>query len=290
MARIQGGNAAVRMFSAAGARAVTGAGPCRLEVHGGTLAAAGGGSVHPDDDVAVKELLATAAVHGQVQPLLVRWLTMTGEQRYFELVAEPGRSDDAQVVVHGWDVTAHVEHQEVLEHLALHDPLTGLANRILFEERVRDELRRRGRTGQDVAVLYADLDGFKAVNDTWGHAAGDLLLATLADRLRDCLRPGDILARLGGDEFAVCCPDLSGAEDALAVAHRVVDEVTSPVMVGSTFVRVSVGVGVALAVDDEPTDGARLIARADLAMYAAKHAGRARVTLAPPPVSGREVG
>jgi diguanylate cyclase (GGDEF)-like protein len=260
---------------------VAGDGPVFLRVEGDALIAPFDGAMHVDDARAVRQIIMS--IDGAAnEPVLVRWLMPDREQRFLELVFLPGSTGATKdIVVHGWEVTAHVRNMQALEHLALHDPLTGLANRVLFEERVRDELRRRGRTGRAVAVVYADLDGFKEINDTWGHAAGDILLTTLADRLRDCVRPGDVVARLGGDEFAICCPDLAGAEDALAVAHRLIDDATAPVAVGSTLVRVSVAVGVALADDDEPEDGAQLIARADFAMYAAKSTGRARVALAP---------
>ncbi|MFL6237949.1 MAG: diguanylate cyclase domain-containing protein [Actinomycetes bacterium] len=266
-----------------------------FRVDGVLLRAPFGGAPHPEDHGLVRTWLTTSPSesHG---PLVVRWLLPDGEQRFFE-IAGPTIAVDG-VEVHGWDVTHHIRLRETLEHLALHDPLTGLVNRVLFGERVHDELRRRLRTGREVAVLFADLDGFKQVNDAWGHAGGDLLLTTLADRLRETVRPGDIVARLGGDEFAICCPDLSSLDDAVAVANRVIDCVTAPVPIGSTLVRVTVAVGIALADTDEPGEGAELIARADLAMYAAKAEGRARVAVAPPAyegalsseVSGRESG
>jgi diguanylate cyclase (GGDEF)-like protein len=281
---------ALPMISAATRRSpVTGDGPVFLRVEGDNVVGRSGapdGALDPDDHLAVKELLGSLDERDS-DPVLVRWLRPSGEQRYLELIFLRGR--DGAPAVYGWDVTAHVRQQRALEHLALHDPLTGLANRVLFGERVRDELRRRARTGSDVAIVYADLDGFKEINDTWGHAAGDLLLTTLADRLRECVRPGDIVARLGGDEFAICCPDLFGVDDALAVAHRLIDDATAPVTIGSALVRVSVAVGVALADGDEPVDGAQLLARADLAMYAAKNSGRARVALAPSAQENREV-
>jgi diguanylate cyclase (GGDEF)-like protein len=264
---------------------MAGDGPIFLGLKDDALIAPFEGALHPDDDLAVKALLSLDA---EVRdPVLVRWLTATGDERYFEVAIV--RSHGKQATVHSWEVTAHIRQQQVLEHLALHDPLTGLANRVLFKERVRDELRRRVRTDRDVAVVYADLDGFKEINDTWGHAAGDVVLTTLADRLRECVRPGDVVARLGGDEFAICCPDLSGIEDAMAVAHRLVDDSTAPVAIGSTLVRVSVAVGIALAEPDEPADGAKLIARADLAMYAAKSEGQARVAVAPTAAEDRAV-
>jgi diguanylate cyclase (GGDEF)-like protein len=270
----------------AGGPSPRGTGPLFLRVESGQLVSPHGGVLHPDDEVAVKELLESSG-HPRRAPLRVRWLHSTGEQHDVEIVVLRG---GGRLAVYGWDVTAHVQQQSVLEHLALHDPLTGLANRVLFEERVRDELRRRDRTHSGVAVLYADLDGFKDVNDTWGHAAGDMLLTELADRLRGSVRPGDVVARLGGDEFAICCPDLSGEHDAMVVAHRVIDDITTPVPIGSALVRVSVALGVAMAGENEPEDGAQLIARADLAMYAAKGTGRARVAVAPVPEQVRHAG
>ena len=259
--------------------AVTGDGPVFLRAEDRTLMAPFGGALHPDDRRAVEDLFS-AATHQATGAVLVRWVMPGGELRYFELVLTSGRLG-SDPHVHAWDVSAHVRNQQALEHLALHDPLTGLPNRLFFEERVEEELRRRVRTRAKVAVLYADLDGFKQVNDTWGHAAGDILLTTLADRLREAVRPGDSVARLGGDEFALCCPDLSSVDDAVLVANRLIDDVTKPVAIGSALVRVSVAVGVALAEVADPAGGEELIARADLAMYAAKSAGRERVAVAP---------
>jgi diguanylate cyclase (GGDEF)-like protein len=232
--------------------------------------------VHPDDEVALKDLLQTRSPGIRS----IRVGAADGVVSYFELSVESAVRGRA--VLTGWDVTGHVHHRRGLERLALHDPLTGLANRLLFGERLHDELRRRRRTGANMAVMYADLDGFKAVNDTWGHRAGDLLLTALASRVRSCLRPGDVLARLGGDEFGICCPDIADHDAALVVAHRVVEEATAPFNLGGAVVRVSISIGVAMAGDDDVGDyGGRLLARADLAMYAAKQSGKERVAVAP---------
>jgi diguanylate cyclase (GGDEF)-like protein len=254
-------------------------GPVFLRLVGDRLIAPFGGALHAEDEGTIKRLLG--AVHRDLTPaVLVRWLMPSGELRYLEIAFAPGR-DGEPASVHAWEVTAHVRSQQTLEHLALHDALTGLANQLLFRQRVADELRRRMRTERHVAVLYADLDGFKQVNDTWGHAAGDILLTTLADRLRNAVRPGDVVARLGGDEFAICCPDIRGPEDALVIAHRVVDDVTAPIALESNLLRVSVAVGVALDDVAGSDDASELIARADLAMYAAKSSGLERVAIAP---------
>src|SRR3954447_10140592 len=160
--------------------------------------------------------------------------------------------------------------KEQLRHQALHDPLTSLPNRTLFLDRARHAVDTAGRTGVYPAVLYLDLDGFKPVNDTFGHEAGDVLLRTVADRLRGCLRPADTAARLGGDEFVVL---LNGPIDRLGVA-RVVERIRAqldvPVLLGEGVVTtVGASIGVALG-DVETLDADTLVRHADVAMYAAK--------------------
>jgi diguanylate cyclase (GGDEF)-like protein len=160
--------------------------------------------------------------------------------------------------------------KEQLRHQALHDPLTGLPNRTLFLDRVRHAVDTAGRTRVWPAVLYLDLDGFKPVNDTFGHEAGDVLLRTVADRLRGCLRPADTAARLGGDEFVIL---LNGPIDRFGVA-RVVERIRTqldvPVLLGEGVVTtVGASIGVALG-DDGIPDADALVRNADIAMYAAK--------------------
>src|SRR3954462_12072587 len=160
--------------------------------------------------------------------------------------------------------------KEQLRHQALHDPLTGLPNRTLFLDRVRHAVDAAGRTQVWPAVLYLDLDGFKPVNDTFGHEAGDVLLRTVADRLRGCLRPADTAARLGGDEFVVL---LNGPIDRLGVA-RVVERIRAqldvPVLLGEGVVT-TVGASIGVALGDHTTpDADTLIRHADIAMYGAK--------------------
>src|SRR3954453_6827047 len=160
--------------------------------------------------------------------------------------------------------------KEQLRHQALHDPLTGLPNRTLFLDRVRHAVDTAGRSGIWPAVLYLDLDGFKPVNDTFGHEAGDVLLRTVADRLRGCLRPADTAARLGGDEFVVL---LNGPIDRFGV-DRVIDRVRAqldvPVLLGDGVVT-TVGASIGVALGDHTTpDADTLVRHADIAMYAAK--------------------
>jgi diguanylate cyclase (GGDEF)-like protein len=163
-----------------------------------------------------------------------------------------------------------IEHKRIetaLAHRALHDPLTGLPNRALFVDRLRLALNRLGRTRTCLAVLFLDLDGFKGINDTLGHAAGDQFLVEVAHRLCGVLRGGDTAARLGGDEFVVLCEDVGGPAEARLIAGRVVEEVPG-----------GVSVGVALACDVQ--DPEALLRAADASMYAAKRAGGGRFVLA----------
>ncbi len=176
------------------------------------------------------------------------------------------------------------ELQEQLSHQAFHDSLTNLANRSLFSDRIDHALLRRSRTGKPVAVLFIDLDDFKAVNDTLGHSAGDQLLIGVADRLRTSLRRPDTAARLGGDEFAVLIEDIDAPGEAEAVAERIFAALVEPFAIAGQSVTVHASIGV--AVSDDATDSAsRLMRHADVAMYAAKGAGKHRHVLF---VSGME--
>ena len=158
--------------------------------------------------------------------------------------------------------------ESCLAHRALHDPLTHLPNRALVSDRLRLALSRLRRTQTSLAVLFLDLDGFKAINDALGHSAGDRFLVEVADRLRGVLRGGDTAARLGGDEFVVLCEDVAGIDEARGIAARVVEELPG-----------GVSVGVALAFDgtEEPE---ALVRAADAAMYVAKRSGGGRFELA----------
>ncbi|GIF64066.1 hypothetical protein Ais01nite_21010 [Asanoa ishikariensis] len=155
---------------------------------------------------------------------------------------------------------------------ARHDPLTGLASRGLFLEQLAQQLAIADGDGRTLAVLFLDLDRFKDINDSLGHAAGDQLLTLTADRITAQLRAGDTASRFGGDEFAVMLARVDRPQDAAGVARRIVTALAEPMRVADQWLRVSVSVGVALSSTDgqEP---AELVARADLAMYEAKHRG-----------------
>ena len=160
-----------------------------------------------------------------------------------------------------------------IRHQALHDGLTGLANRVLFRDRVEHAMERCRRTDGQVAILFLDLDDFKTLNDTHGHARGDEVLAAAAARVLEALRPSDTAARLGGDEFAVLIEDVVDEADAFAVAMRLVDALRRPLPLGHSTVRVAASIGVALGgTGGETTDD--LLRNADVAMYAAKQTSR----------------
>jgi diguanylate cyclase (GGDEF)-like protein len=165
--------------------------------------------------------------------------------------------------------------QQSLSRQANHDSLTGLANRAAFQARLQSALARPERRRGTQAVLLVDLDDFKDVNDTLGHAAGDKLLTVVAGRLREAVRPGDLVARLGGDEFALLLDDVSESGAALDVAQRVVVALAAPLEIDATWVRVGASVGLALRHDGSDPEG--LMREADVAMYTAKGRGKNRV-------------
>jgi diguanylate cyclase (GGDEF)-like protein/PAS domain S-box-containing protein len=168
------------------------------------------------------------------------------------------------------DVTARVELEGRLTHQALHDPLTGLSNRRLFADRLEHALRRRGQ--RELTVVLCDVDGFKDVNERFGHGVGDALLVEVATRLRDVAREGDTVARLGGDEFALLLED-TGPEGAREVADRIHGWLAAPVVLDGTTVTVSAGIGLAGA-GAEGATGEELLQHADVAVHHAKDAGR----------------
>ena len=161
--------------------------------------------------------------------------------------------------------------EQELSRLALHDSLTGLPNRVLFIDRLERALARADRRPRSLAVLFVDLDRFKAVNDTFGHQAGDRVLSEIASRLRSTIRPSDTVARLGGDEFALLCEDLPGPDAPVQVAERICSRLERPFRFGEDEVFVRASVGIALA--EGPAAAMDLLRDADDAMYTAKERG-----------------
>lgn len=182
------------------------------------------------------------------------------------------------VMVHAEDVTERTAHEQRLRHQAMHDPLTGLPNRMLFDDRLNQAFEAAHRDGTALSVLFLDLDGFKDVNDTRGHQCGDRALEEVARRLQGALRKSDTVARLGGDEFAVLLPGC-GENGAVLTAAKLMDGFTQPCQVDQEVLQIGASIGVAayLGPHDEP---AQLVRRADAAMYRAK-GSRSGIVIAP---------
>ena len=187
-----------------------------------------------------------------------------------------------RLVSHGVlvDITNRKMLEEQLEYQAFHDPLTGLANRALFRDRVEQALKRRDRSDEGLAVLLLDLDAFKTINDSLGHIAGDQLLVIAAERLRAVVRPSDTISRLGGDEFAILLDGTDDTDSTLGVAQRILDGLSGNVLLEGRQVTLRASVGVAFGrTNDSVTD---LLRNADAAMYRAKSQGRGVVALFEP--------
>jgi len=176
------------------------------------------------------------------------------------------------------DITDRKRLEEQLTHQALHDPLTKLANRVLFRDRVEHALSRAVRKQTPLAVMFLDLDNFKAVNDSLGHAAGDELLVCVTERLNACLRSSDTPARLGGDEFAILVEDMAQADEAVFIAERIRTLLRTPFIINGTEVFVGASIGIATAGNKRQTPE-ELLRNADVAMYMSKSNGRDRYTV-----------
>jgi diguanylate cyclase (GGDEF)-like protein/PAS domain S-box-containing protein len=176
------------------------------------------------------------------------------------------------------DVTERKSLEDQLTHQALHDPLTKLANRVLFRDRVEHALVRAKRKNARVAVLFLDLDNFKSVNDSLGHAAGDELLVSVTERLQACLRSSDTPARFGGDEFAVLVEEIDHTEGAVFIAERIRSVLAAPFSISGKdiFVGISIGIATTVTAEESPEE---LLRNADVAMYMSKSKGKDRYTV-----------
>lgn len=171
------------------------------------------------------------------------------------------------------DITKRKEAEAHIEHLAHYDSLTHLPNRALFADRLKHALVAGRRNNKKTALLFLDLDNFKLVNDTMGHLAGDLLLQSVANRLKSCVRESDTICRQGGDEFMILLPEVGGADDAETVTRKIIDGMKEPHRVGDKELVVTLSIGISISPDDA-TDDEMLIKHADDAMYIAKDSGR----------------
>ncbi|HEY2812659.1 MAG TPA: EAL domain-containing protein [Acidimicrobiales bacterium] len=234
--------------------------------------------VHRDDRDNVERAFNNALTRpGPVEAVEFRIRHADGTWRHFETLATNMLDDpDVQAVVtNSRDVSERVIAAEQVAYRALHDALTGLANRQLLLDRMDQGLGRARRRGAGLAVLYLDLDDFKLVNDGHGHAAGDELLVTVSERLRQAVRPGDTVARMGGDEFVILAEDIEDKAAAVAFAERIRVSIADLVVLGSHH-SIAVTVSVGIALDRGEATPELLLHDADAALYRAKALGKDR--------------
>lgn len=231
--------------------------------------------VHPDDAQRVREgeiaNIAGAGTHDQEYRVVwrdgtVRWLRETGDT----LRDGAGRAVRMMGTVR--DITEDKAREQRMLHLAFHDELTGLPNRAYFRMEIEDALARARRAGSLTALAFIDMDRFKPINDTHGHAMGNAVLAALAGRLRAAMRTSDFVARLGGDEFIVILEDLRAPADSAALADTLLAAIRTPIEIEGQALELDASIGIALYPLDADTPD-RLIEQADRAMYAAKAGG-----------------
>ena len=234
--------------------------------------------IHPDDRAATIEAYEAHWRTGEPLRAEYRMLTRDGVEVWLrdEAYAMPdenqiGRVSQGLLI----DVTDRKRLESKLIHDALHDPLTGLANRVLLRDHLERVLARQGRTDGTAALLFVDLDDFKRVNDSFGHAAGDQILVQVAERLVGAVRAEDVVARQSGDEFAILLGQVGSLDEAIHAAERLLRELRRPILLGGRSVIVGGSVGVALAAGQDATLE-ELVTQADAAMYAAKGAGKDR--------------
>jgi diguanylate cyclase (GGDEF)-like protein/PAS domain S-box-containing protein len=228
--------------------------------------------MHPDDVEPTLALMLAGTHHpAQMENFTTRYRHRDGSWRWLLWSA---RCDGDTWYAAARDVTDRMW----LERQALHDPLTRLPNRLLLMDRARQALMRLNRSSGVVALLFIDLDRFKAVNDNLGHEVGDQLLIGIADRLAEMMRDSDTVARLGGDEFVILAEDIENDGEALALAERVVETLEEPFQVGSADVSMLASVGVSVSHDPE-VDPEAMLREADVAMYRAKRRGGRRLEL-----------
>lgn len=222
----------------------------------------------------ISSALESSLTRGVSEPIACCLVHADGHHIPVELrMAATDIGIDSATLVLVEDRTEREAVEQRLRAIAHYDALTGLPNRVLLQDRLMQGFAAAARNARLLGLLVIDLDGFKAVNDGFGHSSGDTILRETAGRLSECLRSVDTLARIGGDEFVVVLPELSRREDAAVIAARLVNALRRPFAIDRVDARIGASIGISLY----PDDGAQidmLFARADAAMYAAKHAGR----------------
>ena len=215
---------------------------------------------------------------GQPKKGIIEPIDSASGTRWLQTDKVPYRDADGNIIgIIGFsiDITDRKQAEERIRQMAYHDSLTGLPNRKLFSDRLGIALAQTQRNKKEAGIAMLDLDNFKGVNDTLGHAAGDLLLKAVSERLSAALRKSDTVARIGGDEFVLILPNLKGTEAAAQVAQKIVDGFRKPFLIDTHQLVVTTSIGIAVYPNDG-TDEETLLKNADTAMYQAKEAGRDR--------------
>jgi diguanylate cyclase (GGDEF)-like protein/PAS domain S-box-containing protein len=245
------------------------------------------GAPYPREECPIYAAFTTGSTHSRDDEVFWR---KDGTSFPVEYTSTPILQDGEVVgaVVTFRDITERKALEEQLQHQAFHDPLTGLPNRALFMDRLEHALTRANWRGSRVAVLFMDLDNFKVINDSLGHEVGDQLLAAVAERLEACLRPEDTASRLGGDEFTILVEDVTSVGEAVQIAERIAEILQPPFALEDQEIFATVSTGIALnsPTREEPAD---LLRHADLAMYRAKHRGKARYEVFEPSMDAKAV-
>jgi len=235
------------------------------------------GSLMAAADVGRLAALATDAVDGKESKALECTLVhKDASSRQFEVYLTSLLGDEhvGGIVLNARDISERKAFEAELTHQAFHDTVTGLANRALFGERVRHAIARSRREGHSLAVIFLDLDDFKTINDSLGHAAGDEVLVEVARRLDSTVRGGDTAARFGGDEFAVLLEDVDDSQDAADAAQRILEVLALPIRASHKDLALRASLGISVALPDDARTAEELIRDADAAMYIAKHEGK----------------
>mgnify|MGYP001305560652 CR=1 FL=1 len=251
-----------------------------------TFDAAWFSQVHPEDQPTILAAWQDGLAHHDTVDLEFRVRLADGAWHWVRSRGSRVESDDGSV--DEWvgvieDVDARRKEQARIAHMAHHDALTGLGNRVLFNERLHDAVGQPG-SPVDCAVLCIDIDRFKAVNDTFGHAVGDALLVTVSERLKACIHDGDILARLGGDEFGIIRPAGAQPTTTSTLAGEIIDALAAPCEIAGHAVQVGASIGIAMADGDGPD---AVLKNADIALHRAKEDGPGRFCFFEPAMNAR---
>jgi diguanylate cyclase (GGDEF)-like protein len=237
--------------------------------------------VHPDDFSDTQRSILKSARDLTVWQHQFRVVLNNDTERWFQGNALPEREEDGATLWHGFiaDITERKlfdENEQRLVRFAYYDALTNLPNRILLADRLEQGISQAKRLSQSLALVYLDLDGFKAINDNYGHDAGDQLLITVADRMKNALREGDTLARIGGDEFIAVLPNVISTKNCFPILERLLHAASEPVEFKDYLLTVSASLGVSFYQPNEAIsiDTETLLQQADQAMYKAKAAGK----------------